>query len=333
MVSNALKKYASYENLFEKSNSVMLIIDPETGIINDANQAAKKFYQYSKTEMRGMNISDINTLSPKEIQKEMHDAKLQNRSYYNFQHRLKNGQIKSVEVYTSPIDVDGQKELYSIIHDTSEKKKVINALKESEATIRTMINATNSMVYLFDMKGKIINLNRPGALLFDKTPEEMIGTNFKLFFDQNDFSRLTLTVKKVIQTLQPVSYQKNRKDRYYDVNLYPVFNKRKRVDKICVFVYDITELKKTEKVFAAIETAGGICHEMNQPLQIILGNLELLKLNIPADDPNIHYIDVILAQTEKLGVITKKLTHITRYETKEYIKGTIFDIDKSSGIK
>ena len=226
-----------------------------------------------------------------------------------------------------------KKKLYSIIHDTSEKKKVINALKESEATIRTMINATNSMVYLFDMKGKIINLNRPGALLFDKTPEEMIGTNFKLFFDQNDFSRLTLTVKKVIQTLQPVSYQKNRKDRYYDVNLYPVFNKRKRVDKICVFVYDITELKKTEKVFAAIETAGGICHEMNQPLQIILGNLELLKLNIPADDPNIHYIDVILAQTEKLGVITKKLTHITRYETKEYIKGTIFDIDKSSGIK
>jgi hypothetical protein len=35
-------------------------------------------------------------------------------------------------------------------------------------------------------------------------------------------------------------------------------------------------------------------------------------------------------QTEKLGRITKKLAHITHYETKGYIKGTIFDIDKSS---
>ena len=37
-----------------------------------------------------------------------------------------------------------------------------------------------------------------------------------------------------------------------------------------------------------------------------------------------------MTQTEKLGEITKKLTNITRYETKAYIKGTIFDIDNSS---
>ncbi len=80
----------------------------------------------------------------------------------------------------------------------------------------------------------------------------------------------------------------------------------------------------------AIETAGGICHEMNQPLQVILGNLEILQLNLNDDDPNMNIVNMLLSQTEKLGSITKKLANITRYETKAYIKGTIFDIDNSS---
>ena len=196
-----------------------------------------------------------------------------------------------------------------------------------------MINATNSLVYLFDIEGIIINLNTPGALLFNKSPQEMIGKNFKKFFGGNDFSGLKMLVDEVAKTHNPISYQKDRDGRYYDVNLYPVLNESNHVDGICVFANDITDLKKTEKVVAAVETAGGICHEMNQPLQVILGNLELLKLNIGDDDPNIDLINKVLSQTEKVGMITKKLTNITRHETKQYLKGTIFDIDKSSDIK
>ncbi len=215
--------------------------------------------------------------------------------------------------------------------DQSEEQ-TLEALKKSESTIRAMINATDSLIYLFDIKGIIINLNTPGALLFNKTPKEMIGKKFKNFFNENDFSRLRVLVAQVIKTRKPINYQKKRDETYYDINLYPIFNSENQVDGICAFIHDINDLKKTEKVFAAIETAGGICHEMNQPLQVILGGLELLKLNIKDNDSNIELINKILVQTKKLGTITKKMTHITRYETKEYLKGTIFDIDKSSEI-
>lgn len=213
------------------------------------------------------------------------------------------------------------------------KMQAMEALKKSESTIRAMINATNSLIYLFDIKGIIINLNTPGALLFNKSPQEMIGKNFKLFFGENNFSRHRMLVAKVIKTRDPINYQNKRDEKYYDINLCPIFNDENQVDGICAFVNDINDLKKIEKVVAAIETAGGICHEMNQPLQVILGGLELLKLNLKKDDQNIKMINKILVQTEKLGVITKKLTHITRYKTKEYLKGTIFDIDKPSEIK
>ena len=158
----------------------------------------------------------------------------------------------------------------------------------------------------------------------------MIGKNFKIFFKKKEFSRLGVLIKDVVENQEPVSYQKESRGRHYDVQLYPVFNEYDQVDRICVFANDITDLKQTEKAFAAIETAGGICHEMNQPLQVILGNLEIIKMNMKKTDPNLALVNTILSQTEKLGQITKKLAHITRYETKGYIKGTIFDIDKSS---
>jgi PAS domain S-box-containing protein len=283
--------------------------------------------------MQGMNISRISTLSPEESRKNLAAAAIEKCTHFTCRHRLRNGDIKTVEVYSSPIEFENKEVLYFIIHDVSEKTLAQETLEESESAMRAMINSTDSLVYLFDLKGKIITLNTPGAKLFKKTPQEMVGKNFKNFFSENDYSRISTLVKKVVETHKPVHYQAGREKRFYDVTLYPVLNSSNRVDRICAFTGDITDLKKTERVFTAIETAGGICHEMNQPLQVILGNLELLKLKIGEDDPNIKLINTILSQTEKIGMITKKLTHITRYETKKYVKGTIFDIDRSSEIK
>ncbi|WP_041279387.1 PAS domain S-box protein [Desulfobacula toluolica] len=333
MSSDRQKKNVICESLFKNSHAIMLIIDPESGSIIDANPAALKFYQYSKKELIGMNISKINTLSEQELKQEMENSKLEKRSYFNFHHRLKNGEIRDVEVYSGPVEFNNQKVLYSIVHDITEKNRAQDILKKSESTIRAMINATKSLVYLSDIEGNIINLNTPGALLFNNSPQEMIGKNLNAFFNEPDFSKLKLLMDEVTETHNPIIYQKEHRKRHYEVTLYPVFNKSNQVDRICVFANDITDLKTTEKVFAAIETAGGICNEMTQPLQIIIGNLELLKLNIKNDDPNRLFVNAMLSQAERLGAITKKLTHITRYETKKYTKGNIFDINKSSGIK
>ncbi len=330
MSSEKTQKNMLYKSLFENAFSVMMILDPDTGEILDVNKAALSFYQYSKTEFLDMNISQINKMSDSQVKNAMNAANLEEKNYFIFDHHLKNGEIRSVEVYSGPIEFKDKKVLCSIIHDISHRQQAEETLRQSDSTIRAMINATTSLVFLFDLEGKIIDMNHQGARLFNKKPNEMVGQKFELFFEENDYARIGSLVAKVVETQKSLSYQRERNNRHFEVSLYPVFNKENNVDRICVFAKDITDLKMTEKVFAAIETAGGICHEMNQPLQVILGNLELLKLNTPDDDPNQTFIDVLLKHTERLGHITKKLTHITRYETKEYIKGTIFDIDKST---
>jgi len=94
----------------------MLIIDPESGQIIDANLAAEKFYGWRKDELRVKNISDINTLSKEEIRSEMLKAKSKNRKRFIFNHKIASGHIKTVQVYSHPIKFGERDYLYSIIH-------------------------------------------------------------------------------------------------------------------------------------------------------------------------------------------------------------------------
>lgn len=111
-----------YRSLFNNSHSIMLIIHPEGGIIIDANESACEFYGYTKDEITKMRIMDINMLSEKQVLKEMEKAKLGKCKVFNFCHRLSSGEHKDVEVYSGPIIFHGEKVLYSIINDISERK-------------------------------------------------------------------------------------------------------------------------------------------------------------------------------------------------------------------
>ena len=85
-----------------------------------------------------------------------------------------------------------------------------------------------------------------------------------------------------------------------------------------------------EKLNGVIEMAGAVCHEMNQPMQVISGLSEIVLLDIPKDNPLYPNIQRINKQIDRMGRITGKLMNITRYETKDYLKGKIVDIDKAA---
>jgi len=86
-----------------------------------------------------------------------------------------------------------------------------------------------------------------------------------------------------------------------------------------------------EKLEGVLETAGGVCHEFNQPLQALSGYLELLTMKGKADEGLAEYVAKALDQIERMRSITAKLQGITHYETMQYANKTkIIDIHKSS---
>jgi len=98
------------------------------------------------------------------------------------------------------------------------------------------------------------------------------------------------------------------------------------------FVHQELTIKRVqeEKLQGVLEMAGAVCHELNQPLQVISGCSDLILTHSPKDDPIFEYITQIQVHIHKVGEITKKLMGITSYKTKNYGRNTkIVDIDKS----
>ena len=54
-----------FHQMFEEHSAIMLMIEPHTGRIVDANNSAAQFYGYSLEQLRSMNISEINQLPPR----------------------------------------------------------------------------------------------------------------------------------------------------------------------------------------------------------------------------------------------------------------------------
>ena len=117
-----------YRSLFQNNHAAMLLIDPESAKIVDANPAAVTFYGWTQKELTQKRITDINTLSNGQVFREMELAKTEQRRQFNFRHRLATGEILDVEVYSGPIIVNGKKLLYSIVHDISSRKRAEKAL-------------------------------------------------------------------------------------------------------------------------------------------------------------------------------------------------------------
>lgn len=109
-------------NYLDSHTSAFILVKPADGRIVDANKAALDFYGYTFNEFSHLTIYDINCLDRDEIRAEMLKAKQEERNYFIFPHKLKSGELRTVEVYSAPlIGSDGNDYLLSVVHDVSGK--------------------------------------------------------------------------------------------------------------------------------------------------------------------------------------------------------------------
>lgn len=118
------KSEERYRAIFASTMAVMLVIDPETGHIVDANGAAAAFYGYDPGRLRSMSIAEINHLDSETLYKEMEKDSRRTQGRFLFQHRLADGEIRDVEVYASPFESREKPLIVSIIHDITDRKRL-----------------------------------------------------------------------------------------------------------------------------------------------------------------------------------------------------------------
>ena len=148
---NSIKKRlreseAKYRSLFYNSKSVMLLIESDTGRVADANKEAENFYGWSASELKEKSVRSFNILSEEEVNKELRRAAEAESKHFNFRHRLKDGSIRDVEVFTGPVNVQNDTYLYSIVHDVTEKLEYYRKIESSKIKVEKALRVKNDFL-------------------------------------------------------------------------------------------------------------------------------------------------------------------------------------------
>lgn len=262
-----------------------------------------------------------------------------------------NSQIRGIFVGVFPADInvtqDASLELLSIIlrntanalESVEHNERILaeKALRESKERIERILFSLPTGIVIIDSEThEILDVNQKAISMIGAPKAKIIGSKCHKFICSAEENQCPITdLCQTLDNSERVLITANFDKVPIHKSVIPVTLDGQKC-LIESFV-DISEHKRSEeeriqkeKLQGVLEMAGAICHELNQPLQTVYGYSDLLLMNMSEDNPNYSEMNIIKGQVERMGIITKKLMGITKYETKDYLKGKIIDIDKAS---
>ncbi len=277
---NALKESEDrYRQMFENNTAVKLLIDPETGLVIDANAAACGFYEYSKEELTSMRVWDINVLSEAEVRTEMARAATQRRNFFVFQHRTRRG-IRDVEIHSGPIAVMGKTLLYSIVSDITDRKRAERALLESEEKYRSLFDYALIGIYQADAEGRIVTANATLArMLGYRNAEELLERNLDEFYvdpKQRDIAATDAPDGRGPSHIEVLWKKRDGTPLWVQLNAHAVTHEPGRPAYLEGFVHDITERKRAEET---LHSQSAAFRASMDGIAILSGKGELIYMN------------------------------------------------------
>jgi PAS domain S-box-containing protein len=254
---------ARYRDLFENANDAILTCDAEYHITTANNAAVRLSGSNTKDELIGTHYSDW--LAPEALRPAMNNT----RKYFSGEdvkqpviHEFirKNGEHRWVEVSGRILkEGDKTKALHCIARDITEKIKLEQELKESEAKYRDLFENAQDAMYVIDTKGNFLKMNLVGLQTLGYTREEVIGSNISKFVTSaslkivKERQKKRLLGKIVNQTNILEIVSKNGKHRWIEIKTRDIKDEDKIIE-IHGIARDITEniilrheLKKSNK--------------------------------------------------------------------------------------
>ncbi|MGB9697297.1 MAG: PAS domain S-box protein [Ignavibacteria bacterium] len=192
-----------YKQLFENANDAILVFEPQSEIIIDANPKASEVFGYSRQELIGTSLKSftIDVARGEEAIKQI----LKTGSYKNFEtrYRKKDGSIITVFANVSLLKIKGQDYILSINTDVSDIINLIQKLRNSEELYHALFDHSIDAVLLIE-NGQILTANSRAALSFNMKREELVGARFTALLPEAE-NGANKSLINLINSLEPGS--------------------------------------------------------------------------------------------------------------------------------
>lgn len=247
------EKLRLFRNLIDQSNDAIFVGDPETGRILDANDKACTRLGYRREELLSMHVFDFETVLPDHFSWKEHVQEVKKKGFLIFEgrQRRKNGTILPVEVNISYVSLEKNNYMLTVARDITERKRMENALRESEDRYRTVFETTGTAMGIVEEDTKISLVNEEFEKLTGYPREEVEGKkSLTEFVVKEDLERMIKYHNewRVDSKLAPNKYEfrsidrnGNMRDIFLNIAMIP------GTKKSIVSLMDITEHKRSEE--------------------------------------------------------------------------------------
>ncbi|MCL4248524.1 MAG: PAS domain S-box protein [Anaerolineae bacterium] len=211
----ATKSKRRAHQLFHNNRAVMLLVNPNSGQIVDANRAACAYYGYSRQQLLSMSLLDLDAPA-------MPKSEITETTNITFRQRLANGEYRDVVAYNGPVETGARKYICMIIHDVTKRKlaqvaeihqrAMASALREIAADIVKTLDHDEVLDRIFANMQHIIAFQGASVMLVDG---KLTWTRRLKGYDDHDFDMSTIedirwpidathTLRTVIETGVPI---------------------------------------------------------------------------------------------------------------------------------
>jgi len=241
-----------FRGMFKEHSAAMLLLVPNTGQIVQANQAAAQYYGYPLEKLIQMNIQQLNVLPPSKIAEKMGSALNKQANIFEFRHVLADGQVRDVEVHSTPITIQNKVLLFSIINDITERKRAEEAATRSAEDGLILLNTIQTQIWYLTDDQTYGAVNKAHAEFSGLKIEDMAFKNMYDIFPENIVEVCRQGNIEVFTTGKPVHSEEWMPDasgerRLISILKSPRLHADGTVEYVVCAAEDITERKRAEE--------------------------------------------------------------------------------------